>query len=142
MEMRITGLRETIDRLSKLSADFQPTLEKITYRAILFVQGSIAPYPPPPPASTYTRTGTLGRSITSMAGQNPEALSRVESLFGGVRGIIGTNVKYAPYVIDEERQAEVHRGRWWTLQGEVRRLRDQIVKFYVDSLSEYLQKKL
>lgn len=57
---------------------------------------------PPAPKPTYQWTYTLKRSWTVQKGRN--FLER----------IIGTNVAYAPYVQDADRQAWMHKGRWQT----------------------------
>lgn len=55
-----------------------------------YVQAKAAIYPPPPPASTYRRTGTLGRSIAVGEVQGADSpRTYVE---------VGTNLHYAPYV--------------------------------------------
>lgn len=63
------------------------------------------------------RTGTLGRSITSDI-QNASPI--------GVTVIVGTNVNYAPYVIDRYRQSRYHAGNWTPLQDDMERGQPQI----------------
>lgn len=53
----------------------------------------------------YRRTGFLGRSVTSRA----DAEGKV------VIVSIGTNVNYAPYLLDEARQSHYHQGNWTTM---------------------------
>lgn len=61
----------------------------------------------------YKRTGTLGRSITSEA-QNASA--------NGVDIVIGTNRKYAKYVIGAPPiQSHYHMGTWTPLADDVQR---------------------
>jgi hypothetical protein len=141
-EIKIEGLEQMVGKLDKFAADFPKFIADAMLQTVLFTQGKLPSYPPPPPASTYRRTGTLGRSITTLAGSDPYALSTVKPLGGEVQGIIGTKLSYAPYVIDEERQAEAHKGRWWTLQGVVRGLQDTIVKFFQDQVSAFVHKYL
>jgi phage gpG-like protein len=57
----------------------------------------------------YTRTGTLGRSITTKT----EATATEATIQ------VGTNVPYAPYVISSVAQSNYHKGTWWTLEGVV-----------------------
>lgn len=85
---------------------------------------------------------TLWRSITNLIGRHPEALSRVEAWPGGaVRGFVGTKLKYAPYVIDRERQAWMHVGRWWTLQGVVEAQKKSIVIEFVKEFTASVLRK-
>lgn len=106
-----------LDRLGDVGTWALPVMNK----AVLYVHGQVPPYPSPPPTSTYRRTGTLGRSIST----------RVASLSGNeVAGYIGTATVYAPYVIDEDRQAWMHRGRWWTLQQVVLNAADGVRRIF------------
>lgn len=117
----VVGLDKTLahlERIGEIPAAMGDTMKE----AVLFVHSQVPPYPAAPPASTYRRTGTLGRTITTMQGTEPSALSRVEvsAIGGNVVGIIGTRLNYAPFVISEGNQAKTHVGRWWTLQGVVK----------------------
>lgn len=122
-DIRLRGQERVARRLARgerLGRELEPAMKA----AVLYTQGQVPGYPPPPSGSTYRRTGTLGRSVTSQSA--PGALSRVETLGSGVVGYIGTSIRYAPYVIDRNRQAWMHRGRWWLLQDVVERAVDGI----------------
>lgn len=120
--------------LAKLAAVADPDLPRRGMeRAVRYTHGTVPPYPAPPPNSTYRRTGLLGRSITT----------EVRSLGAETVGVIGSNTIYAPDVISDEPtpdgrgpQARIHRGRWWTLQGVIRKARPEIVAIIRD---EYLK---
>lgn len=114
--------------LQRLQAGLPAAIRQATEEAVLYVHGKVPEYPPPPGESSYTRTGTLGRSITT----------KVEAIGSGAVGSIGTAVVYAGYVIDENRQAWMHRGRWWTLQGVVRGSKDAIIGFYQRAISRLI----
>lgn len=127
------GLRAIVKGHDKIDAKLQRVgghvaeqLAPEMRQAITYVHSQVPGYPAPPATSTYRRTGTLGRSVTSFSATG--ALSRVESVGSGVVGYVGTNIDYAGYVIDEERQAYMHRGRWWTLQNVVRGAAGGIVR--------------
>jgi hypothetical protein len=131
----VRGLDSLIRHYTKLRDDMRPMLERLTEKATLYVHSQVPDYPPPPSNSTYIRTGTLGRTITT----------RVESLGTKVVGFIGTNTVYAPYVISDQEvgergpQAEVHKGRWWTLQGVVRAAKAAVIKIYEDGIEQFLR---
>lgn len=135
MNITILGLDELNRKLNRIQGDLRPSLEQATNKAVLYVHSTVPPYPAPPAASTYRRTGTMGRSITT----------EVRSLGSQVVGVIGTNVIYAPWVISDESaggagpQAFMHKGRWWTLQGVVSKARDNIVKIYEDAVRALLR---
>jgi hypothetical protein len=44
-----------------------------------------------------------------------------EQAVKGLRAVIGTNVKYAPYLVDADKQAWMHKGRWQTTTDIVRK---------------------
>ena len=80
-------------------------------------------YPAPPDGSTYTRTGTLGKSWSK----------RIEGRGMEITGIVGSNGSIAPYnryVQDAEYQARIHQGRWTTIQEAAERNRDTIEGFF------------
>ena len=127
-------VQDQLDKGTKLSRALGPAMK----HAVLYAQSEIPAYPPASLDSSYRRTGTLGRSVTSMQGQAPGALSRVESLGSHTVGYLGTNVTYAPWVIDDNRQAYMHRGRWWTLQKVVQKAKPGIIKILRKSILDHL----
>lgn len=118
--IELPGLKRLIRRAQKMDKDVVPTLVDGMEESILYLHQEMPEYPPEPPTSTYTRKGTLGRTVSTMKGLLPKALSRVEKHGSEVVGVLGTALEYAPWVIDEDRQAGMHKGRWWTLQGHIR----------------------
>ena len=107
-------------------------------KGVLYTLGTVPGYPAPPDTSTYVRTGLLGRSITSLQGQAEGSLARVEPLGAHVIGYIGSSVEYAGYVVDENQQAWMHQGRWFTLQSVVAKAIDNVVKILHDAIMEHL----
>lgn len=140
MTTEIIGLPAALahlDRIGEIPAAMKDTMQE----AVLYVHSQVPPYPAPPPLSTYRRTGTLGRTITTMQGGEPSALSRVEvsGLGGSVVGVIGTRLHYAPEVISEGEQIRVHAGRWWTLQGVVKGAWSGIVDIFKKMVHEKVE---
>ena len=72
------------------------------------IRAEIKVYPPKPEGSEYVRTNALHDSWAKKIDR------------GGLKAVIGTNVAYAPYVQDADRQAWMHRGRWKTAQSVAR----------------------
>ena len=143
VEFHITGAKEFQAKLARASEEMPQALTGLMTKSILYAQGQIPAYPPPPPTSTYVRTGTLGRVVTAFPGVSGgrslgggggggggQPLTRVESIGGGVRGVIGGRLSYMPYVIDEDEQAYMHRGRWWTLQSVIRGAKTGIIQIF------------
>jgi hypothetical protein len=130
VNLSLRGQDEQERRFRNMASNIKPTLERLTQKAVLYVHSTVPPYPAPPATSTYRRTGTLGRTITT----------EVRSLGVDVVGVIGTKTIYAPWVIDEKRQAWMHKGRWWTLQGVVAKAKSVIVDIYRIGLREIFNK--
>jgi len=140
IKMVILGVKKVANGFGKASIEMPKQIEASTLESVLYVLSEMPPYPAPPPNSTYQRTLLLGRSVSGLMGKAPSALSRVENAFGSIRGIVGTRVKHAPYVIDEDRQTGIHKGRWFTLQGVVRGLQSGIRDIYAKGISALLKR--
>lgn len=67
----------------------------------------------------YKRTGLLGQSLNS----------EVKVTDDSVLISVGTNRSSAPQVIDENNQADIHKGTWWTLQETYRKGQGEISEF-------------
>jgi len=129
MIFKILGLDKLTAKLKRLTApQLTRELESTTRKAVNYVHGKVPAYPAPPIGSTYSRTGTLGRSITT----------KVVTMGSNVKGTIGSPTPYAPWVISDEPgggagpQAWMHKGRWYTLQGVVRKAQDAVNRFFED----------
>lgn len=115
----IHGMDKAMHNLQEI-ANIQPEIENLTLEAVIYVHSQMPEYPPAPADSSYRRTLTLFRTLTTLMGSYPDASSRVESLSDRVVGLVGTTLEYAPYVIDETLQTAVHKGNgWWVLQDVV-----------------------
>lgn len=110
-------------------AQLPAVMDKTMGKAVLYFHSKIPGYPAPPTGSTYQRTGTLGRSYTT----------EVRHLGADIVGVIGSAVVYAPYVVDEQRQAAVHKDRWYTLIAVLRRYHGVIAKMFHAAARELLE---
>ena len=122
--VRLDGLDDVLKRLD--NAKIRRAAKDGMQQGVLYVHSTVPAYPAPPPLSTYRRTGTLGRGITTDVRDEGDA----------IQGVIGTNTPYAPYVIDEDEQTSVHAGRWWVLQDVVRKAIDGVVQRIRDSVAK------
>ena len=143
VKIYIRGLEQLQGKFGALQSKFPKFMQDATKAAVLYVHSQIPAYPSPPAGSTYRRTGTLGRSVTTLMGTNPDALSRIEGGLGGeVIGIVGTKLSYAPWVIDSERQTKGHKATgWYTLQGVVGKLQKQIRDVYEKALNTFIRRE-
>jgi hypothetical protein len=124
---------EGIDKLLKKYGRVEglKLLREPIIESLAFLVDDLATYPSPPPGSTYRRTGTLGRFWTSAV---PEILETSQ----GISGRYGNNLEYAPYVQDEELQAGIHRSRWLTDDGAIKKNEQKII----DKFETFLVKSL
>ena len=116
MTVRITikgigPLTAKLGSAERAAAHVRPVME----RSLARIRKPLKVYPPQRPTS-YIRTMRLGRSWTS----------RVEK--GGLRGVVGNNTKYGPYVQSAEKQAWMHKGHWQTDEDVVESVKDAIVR--------------
>lgn len=117
--IEVEGLDEFVAACGKTGPELKRALTAGMEKGVLYVHQSVPPYPPAPAGSRYRRTGSLGRTVTAMAGQVQGAIGRVQPIAGGVQGLVGSALPYAPPVIGEA-QAGMHRGRWWRLVDVVK----------------------
>ena len=136
--VRIDGLEELLRRFDQHDEVVRRELRRAMTRAVVGEVGRMPSYPPPPVGSTYRRTLQLGRSLTAMVGQAPNAASTVEGQGDTIRGIVGTNVVYAPFVVGQN-QAKVHRGRWWRLEASVLSHKAQIEAEFEDAAERIVE---
>ena len=113
--IEIKGVDELIRKLGKVEGN--KILERPMKRSVYRLQRDMADYPPQRPASSYIRTGTLGRRWTV----------KVSRHSNGLEGRVGNNTVYAPFVQSSRFQAGIHRGRWQTDTQVVERNRRDIV---------------
>jgi hypothetical protein len=140
IEIRTVGDKRIAALIRKLGKNTTKAIEKATLAAVLFVHQEIPDYPVEKPSSTYDRTFILHKTITTLQGKSePDALSRVEVLGARTVGYIGTKIEYGQLVIGEGRQAQIHQGRWYTLQGVVRKLTDKIADVYQKGMRKFLK---
>ena len=77
----------------------------------------------------YRRTRTLGRKWTT----------KVEHISGGVVGIVGNATPYGPYVQSRADQAQIHAGRWGTVEDALENLEDEIFETLGEAFDDETQ---
>lgn len=131
------------------TAQMQQILRRPMEASLLLLQGELTNYPGPPMRPypkmlrtekqrrwffwalregvihvPYTRTGKLGQSWTW----------KIDMTGSGLRGEIGTNLKYAKWVQHRGRQARIHQGNWLTDYGAVEHRREEIGRRFRDAI--------
>jgi len=140
VEIKVEGLKELIAKFDQLPTEIQREFVTTMHQSLLALQENVPPYVPQVvPPEVYRRTMTLAGSIGSSPGGGKAGSPSIYSVTGSgkdVKGQFGTNLNYAPYVIDPDRQAYMHRpgykGRrgWWTMDDVVKRARDKIERLW------------
>ena len=132
MSIKVIGLTVLVAKLKRMMApQLTSEMEKTTKQAVNYVHGKVPNYPAQRPGQAYGRTGTLGREINT----------KVETMGSNVVGTIGSPTPYAPWVISDEAaggagpQAWMHKGRWYTLQGVVKKAQGAVNKFFEDMVA-------
>lgn len=113
VRLEVEGAKELIRLLKQFPDVVKKEIRGVMDKGLLLMQADAADYPPPPPGSTYRRTGTLGRLWTS-------AQHRFSVKGDVLEGRVGNATPYGPYVQSEARQAAVHQGRWKTVEQIMR----------------------
>ena len=112
--------------------------------SLLVLHENVPPYPLKPPESDYRRTMTLAGSLGTSPAGGRAGKPTVYSVSGSgsdVEGRFGTDLSYAKYVIDPQRQAYMHRpgykGRpgWWTMDTIKERANKKIQRIWQDMVN-------
>ena len=130
-ELTITGQDAVTHSLREAAAVLPRQVVNTTYDwAQLHVMRylSVRPYPPERPGQRYKRTGRLGRSWkVSTRGQLV---------------VIENTAPYSGYVVGDgagQRQAWMHRGRWWLMRDMVDEKRPELKRMMVQMLTRQLK---
>lgn len=102
IEMR--GLDKIVTDLGTFNRAVEDEIEAWAISGLQRRVGDLAAYPPPPPNSTYVRTGDLGAGWRN-------AKPRLDRRSGSVGLSLHNLVPYTPFVQGDQ-QARIHAGRW------------------------------
>lgn len=115
--------------------DVEPTMAEAGEEVLEYWFANKPGYPAAPSGSTYSRTMQLGDSLAAPLGGAAGALSTVKVIGGEVETTIGTGIPYANFPIGD-RQAWMHRGRWWTLSGAVKKMQSAFNGIYRKAMAK------
>jgi len=142
IKIDIQGLDRAIEKMKKIPGLLNANMKDNMELSLLELWSAVRPYPPKPARSSYVRTGTLGKSLgSSMGGGKSGPKPSVYEVQGGgdsVRGVYGSNLSYAKYVVDPDRQAYMHKGRWWTMDSIKNDALPKIKKHWYDLVKRVL----
>ncbi len=115
--------------------DVEPTMAEAGEEVLEYWFANKPGYPAAPPDSTYSRTMQLGDSLSTPVGGHAAALSQSKPIGGEVETTIGTAVSYAVFPIGDK-QAWMHKGRWWTLSGAVKKMQSAFNGIYRKAMAK------
>jgi hypothetical protein len=138
--IEINGLDELRRKFGSLTAEIRREMHQTMEKSLNILVEKVPPYPPASETSNYRRTGTLGKSIGVGQGAKPTVYS-IKGSGGNIHGRFGTDLSYAQYVIDPERQAYMHQGRWWTMDTIKERAEEKIKKAWELMISKLLNRQ-
>jgi multimeric flavodoxin WrbA len=139
VDIEVQGLEEALRKFETIPQKVNSTMKTLMEKSMRVLWENVPPYPPKPETSKYRRTGTLGRSLGA-EGAKPTVYS-IKGSGANMSGTFGTNLSYAKYVIDPERQAYMHKGRWWTMNTIKEKSLDKINKIWETFIKTLLSMK-
>jgi len=151
-EVRIEGLEEMLRKLDAATAN--DTIRTAMHGAVALIHDRVKVYPEPPEPGDwpgfvsdkqrrwffwalrsgqiqvpYRRSGLLGQSWRPY----------VEGAGMATKGIVDTNLRYAPYVQSRGEQARIHQGRWGTIQTVVEQNGDEAARVFADEVEQAMK---
>lgn len=115
-------------RMKRYPQRMNEEMERTMKQSLLHMQGSVPPYPPARPSSSYVRTGTLGRSI-GLGGRAD--IYEVSRIGGGYEAQLGTRLEYAPQVIGAQSQTPFFKSRgWWNMREVLEKARPGVERLF------------
>ena len=138
-EIEVKGLQELINKVGRITPEIQRAMDKTMEASLNTLHENVPSYPQRPGKSSYIRTGTLGKSI-GMNNAKPTVYS-IKGSGAKIEGRFGTDLSYAKYVIDPDRQAYMHRGRWWTTENIVKASKSKILRLW-DKMIQIVKRRL
>ncbi len=134
---------DALRALNRASSEIVGMLRAPTQRSLAVLHSGMASYPPPRTGQRYVR----GRGPTNAAGEVTRLTSqqlgkrwteRITTSSTAIRGELGNNVTYGPYVQDSEEQAWMHAGRWSTNEQVAEENTGAIQGFFTDAIQDYI----
>jgi len=116
IRVQVEGIDNVMHKLTRVLATETRAGPMLRLKERLIAR--LSKYPPPPPASTYVRTGDLGRGWAE--GVSVDAMG-TNQFADQVSVIMRNPVAYGPFVQGDARQGDPHQafmhvGRWETTQ--------------------------
>lgn len=127
MPIEVTGLDILLNKVKGLE-DLDNLLRRPVDEGLDILYEAIREYPPPPPNSTYIRTFNLQNSWRKQNILREDILGRIFS----------DHPNYNKYVQSRPDQAQVHQGRWQTVEDVGEDNAEKFNEVLDDAVQEYL----
>ena len=146
--IEVEGLKELIARFDELPENAQQVMLNAMNDSLNTLHENVPPYiPQVVPPEVYRRKGSAGLAgsfgVTTTGDKSGEpGIKKVERKGSFYQGTFGSSLGYAPYVVDPDRQAYMHRpgykGRpgWWTVEDIAKRAKDKIETLWKDAVTD------
>lgn len=134
---------DALRQLRRAESEVINMLRAPLQRSLSVLHADMASYPPTRAGQRYIR----GRGPTNAASEVTRLTSqqlgkrwteRTTTGPGMIRGELGNNVTYGPYVQDSEQQAWMHRGRWQTNEDVAEENSGRIQGFFSDAIRDFI----
>lgn len=127
LTLKVQGINRVANKFRRLASQNKEILDPTVKGYVVSVRKHLdrKKYPPKLLNQKYVRSGLLGSSYSTR---------KIRASFHVIRN----SRKGAKYVIDESNQAEIHQGRWYTIQGEERKLRPQLTEALTEDIQDYV----
>ena len=124
--MPITIDDADVQRKLRQLDNLEPVLRPVLFKNQREIQKALKKYPPPPPSSRYVRTFNLrgSRQIAPIEFRKNDARARIYS-DGSARTRYG---QYERWVMDADKQAHIHQGRWHTTKSVEEDFTDDVTR--------------
>lgn len=134
---------DALRKLGRAQSEITGMLRAPMQRSLNVLWAGMAHYPPMRPDQRYVRgkgpTNKAGKVVRRTSQQLGKRWTKRIRVGGGeIRGELGNNVSYGPYVQDDEIQAWMHRGRWQTNQSVAEESAGEIQGFFTDAIQAFV----
>lgn len=134
---------DALRKLNRAESEIVGVLRAPMQRSLAVLHDDMATYPATRPGQRYIRgKGPINAAgeVTALTSQQlgKRWTERITTGAGVIRGELGNNTTYGPYVQDSEEQAWMHVGRWTTDQEAAEANAGRIQGFFADAIDDFI----
>jgi len=140
IHLEVEGDKQLVAKFGRATEKLHNIMEKFVIAGLHVFWENVPPYPAR--ESSYIRTGLLGKSfgISQEGGKSgsPDVMEIERNDPEIIVGAFGSNLEYAPYVVGDNTQAEIHRGIWWLVSDIIKGAKDKINSLFKTTVEEWV----